>query len=190
MKKLFTWIVDKWLAGFITASIYFTAKIYYDLPFVEKQHFWDFQWLNSVINYPINLWIVFLICAFIILMFKFSKWLPLQKNSAHTSTTTHSTPHYLQYTSDAFGKNKSIWEWGYVFDENRNTYIINDLRPICPKCSSMMVISPATLLYVATAECSRCRLEGRISTFPLKEKKEDVELEIIRLIKSNEYLQE
>jgi hypothetical protein len=32
-------LLDKWLAGFLTASFFFMAKVYYDLPTEEKEDF-------------------------------------------------------------------------------------------------------------------------------------------------------
>jgi len=50
MKKLINWLIDKWLAGFITASIFFLLKLYIDLPADSKDHFFKFEWFSELLK--------------------------------------------------------------------------------------------------------------------------------------------
>ena len=90
--KVFDWILDKWLAGFITASIFFLLKLYIDLPL--------------------------------------------------------------------------------------------DVKPVCNQCGTIMEMN--SLYPHNSAECHRCRLEGRQHYFQLFENFEYVTREIVRRIHNNE----
>jgi hypothetical protein len=186
MKKVFNWLIDKWLAGFITATIFFIAKVYYDLPENKTGNFWNFQWIKSVINYQIKFWIVFCIVVFLLLMFYVSRLRARQKKATNPVKELSSSDPLSRYTKDTFGVNKAKWAWRYEMGFDNKINII-DVVPICPTCNNEMYIDPR---FSATyAECSKCRLDGKLSTYPLLQNPIDVHVEIIRRIRSKEFLQ-
>ncbi len=188
MKTIFSWLIDKWLAGFITASIFFTAKIFYDLPPGVRGNFFKFNWFNSIINYPIKFWIVAIIVLAFFLMYRLSRWNDKQKLTTPRpqkvfKPTIH--PEIGAYTNDTFGPRKSRWTWGYKFDKNNNAWNIDKLVPICPTCGTKMELN-VFMEHFDFATCTKCRLEGKFHQHELREDPYDISQEIIRRIAEKE----
>jgi hypothetical protein len=73
MKKIFDWIIDKWLAGFITASIFFILKLYIDLPKESKDNFFGFNWLKEILQTQISFSTVLIIIVIVIVLTRIEK---------------------------------------------------------------------------------------------------------------------
>ncbi len=152
MKKLFAWMIDKWLAGFLTATIFFLLKLYLDLPEESKQNFFSFVWIGDLLQTPISLSKVLIIFIIIIVLTRieraFVKAKFQRQDDAYLKTPES---HFENYKRDVFGVNGTTWTWKY----NWNIY--------------------------------RCRLENRHYHFTLSERMDDVEKEIVRRIKNDEF---
>ena len=186
MKKTLNWFLDKWLAGFITASIFFFAKIYYDLPPDQKRNFFHFQWVSYLVNFRIELWKVFLIVLFLLFMFKVSRGRNRQiRRNNPTNRKLLSSP-FISYKTDQFGIDNAKWTWNYDYNESSEQINIINLAPLCPICDTPMLVDDS---YgpISSGSCSKCRLEGRNSNFAVRQNQYDVQQEIIRRITSEEY---
>tara|TARA_R110002049_G_C9175452_1_gene562566 strand:- start:8145 stop:8705 length:561 start_codon:yes stop_codon:yes gene_type:complete len=185
MKKLLNWIIDKWLAGFITGFIFFVIKIYYDLPDERKFNFFNFDWFVGIINYKISFWVVILIITGILVITRFERYLYHKFNINKVSENRIPLNSFSHYTSDVFGVNKNKWNWNYNWNSLIQQFEIEDLNPVCKVCSAQMKYSNSDYGHYS-ATCPKCRLEGRESYFPIAENIADVESEIIRKIKDKE----
>lgn len=67
LTKLGNWLIDKILPGLIVGSILLVAKVYVDLPEAEKENFFNFQWITSLMDYPVKFKFVILSLAVLIL---------------------------------------------------------------------------------------------------------------------------
>lgn len=186
MKKILNWIIDKWLGGFITATIFFLIKIYIDLPKERKINFFNFDWFIEIINYNISLWIVFIIITAIVIINRFEKK-NLRKKLTAIDSPENNIPlnTFGHFTSDIFGVNQNKWTWNYKWNSLKQHFEIFDLKPICKICNSEMEYSHSDYSH-NYASCSKCRLEGRAYFFPIAENIIDVEKEIIRKIRNKE----
>jgi hypothetical protein len=188
MKNFFSWLIDKWLAGFITASIFFTAKIFYDLPPEVKSNFFKFTWFNSIINYPIKFWIVAVVVLVFFLMNRLSRWNDKQKlNTPKPKKAFKPTihPEIGAYTSDTFGPSRSRWTWEYKFYQHNNGWDIDKLVPVCPTCGTKMELNEFMGRF-DFATCTKCRLERKFNQHQLRENPYDIRQEIIRRITEKE----
>lgn len=183
MKKIIDWIIDKWLAGFLTALFFFMLKLYIELPPEKKSNFFNFRWFNAIINTEIKLWQAIIAFTFILLMFFVSKkWRNMKGNSSLKSTIKPNIA--SSYRVDSFGTDNSKWTWNYEWENYEKKYIVIDVVPLCPVCNTKMEIDS----YVRTrATCAKCRLEGRHSSFIIKQDDGDVAKEIIRRLNSGEW---
>lgn len=186
MKKLLNWFIDKWLAGFTTATIFFISKIYYDLPKDKKANFFHFEWVTSIINYPIKLWKVFLIILFLLLMFVVSRWRIKQKQMYRPKQKKLPNDPAFSYTIDTFGVNNAKWTWTYDHRDYDNTILVKDVTPVCPVCDNKMEIDNM-FSSRNSATCSKCRLDGKNYYHQLRQNEYDVQQEIIRRLKSGEH---
>lgn len=184
MKQIFKWLIDKWLAGFITASIFFLLKLYIDLPESSKGNFLNFNRITTVLNTKIDLYKVLLVIFGIIVITRIEKANFKSKVTGVKEKTSKPPKNQFEnYTKDVFGVNDSTWIWQYEWNSYRQQYEIVQLSPICKQCGTAMEVH--SYLY-GTASCHRCKLEGRKYNFPLTEQTPDVEKEIIRRVKNNE----
>lgn len=187
MNKLFTWIIDKWLAGFISGLIFFILKIYIELPEESKIHFFKFNWLYEILNFNIPLYAVFIIILLLICATRFEKY-KYKSNSKIRKISDYRIPkaEFEGYRSDKFGINNNIWTWSYIWNANTKKFEITNLKPNCKICSIPMEVEKSR--YGDSANCHKCRLEGygNGGYVSLNENIKDVEKEIIRRIEYNE----
>lgn len=185
MKKIFDWIIDKWLAGFITASIFFTLKFYIELPPESKSNFFSFHWLTELLQTQITFSTVAIIIFVIIIFTRIEKALLKSKNKNPDYSFLKAPKNQFEtYRKDTFGVNKTTWNWNYEWRAYEQKFVIADLKPVCRQCGTPMEIN--TFYSSNSAECHKCRLEGRQYHFPLTEHISDIEKEIIRRIQNNE----
>lgn len=187
MKKLFDWIVDKWLAGFITASFFFILNlyIYIDLPEESKSNFFRFKWFKELMAYKLSLMTVIIIVLFVIILTKVDK--AIQKAKTKKSDNCFLTPpknNFEKYNTDTFGISKARWTWQYKWSANDQEFYITNLNPICNQCGTVMELSP--MFPHNSADCYRCKLEGRQYSFSVSENTFDIKKEINRRIQNNE----
>lgn len=184
MKKIYLWLIDKWLAGFITASFFFILKLYIELPEDSKSNFFNFGWLKEIFNMQIPLYFAILIVLFLIIITRIEK-LSLKRKFTPEKSNKSDIPynHYKNYKSDIFGIKKSKWSWDYKWLSHRQSFEINDLKPNCPVCDTTMDLDDYNYQY---ADCHKCRLDGKKYTFRINEDISDISKEIIRKIKNNE----
>ncbi|MDR0506575.1 MAG: hypothetical protein LBH32_07145 [Dysgonamonadaceae bacterium] len=100
MKKIFNWILDKWLAGFITAGIFFVLKLYIDLPAESKTNFFSFQWFVDLMTTNIPFWIILVIILLTVLKSQ-------SKKSNMYSFLDAPKNHFEKYNPDVFGVHKT-----------------------------------------------------------------------------------
>ena len=185
MKKIFKWLIDKWLAGFITASIFFILKFYIDLPANSKTHFFSFNWLSEIFELKISLLTFSIIVLIIILITRIEKWILKSKDKKEDYSFLKVPKNQFEnYKMDLFGIYKTNWTWNYEWRAYEQKFAITDLKPSCPNCGTPTEISR---FDSSSAECHKCRLEGRNYYFQLKENFYDIEKEIIRRITNNEF---
>jgi len=185
MRRIFNWMIDKWLAGFLTASFFFLVKIYVNLPAKSKENFLSFKWLSDLLETKISISIVIIIILVIIVLSRIEKahFKSRQKKRDFSFQKEPNNP-YAKYTRDTFGKSKTSWTWNYKWDRYKKVFLIINLKPVCKQCGTPMEIT--TFYSSNSAECHRCRLEGRNSFYQLTEFLEDIEKEIIRRIDNDE----
>lgn len=185
MKKIIDWLIDKWLAGFITGSIFFILKLYIDLPKESKENFFHFDWLKELMSTQISLLTVILIVLFVIVLTRIEKAIQKSKsNKKDYSYLKAPKNHFENYKSDVFGVDKNTWTWHYEWRAYEQKFVIAELKPKCKQCGTAMEIN--STYSVNSASCHKCRLEGRQNTFHIQEHISDVEKEIIRRIETNE----
>jgi hypothetical protein len=180
MKKIFDWIIDKWLAGFITPSIFFILKLYMDLPKESKDNFFGFHWLKEILQTQISFSTVLIIFVIVIVLTRIEKAI-LKSNYDFLKPPIN---HFEHYTKDIFGFSRTTWTWHYECRAHEQKFVIADLKPLCSVCDTPMEIK--TRYSSNSAECHKCSLERRPYSFSLNERIEDVEKEIIRKIQKNE----
>jgi hypothetical protein len=187
MKRLLNWIIDKWLAGFITASIFFLLKIYLELPTESTKHFFSFNWLTEILKFQISLYIVIVIIIALIIITRIEKSRATSKLKAKNLPLYPPKPNFPfeNYKADTFGYKKSKWTWNYKWNRIKAQFEINDLVPSCQRCDIPMDLQTSS--YGDTATCHKCRLEGHDGYFKVSENITDIEKEIIRRIDKNEY---
>lgn len=185
MKKIFNWLIDKWLAGFITASIFFILKLYIELPQESKDNFFGFNWLKEILQTNISFSTVLIIIVIIVVITRIDKALTKSKDKRSNYDFLKAPKnHFANYRKDTFGVNKTTWTWNYEWRAYEQKFEITDLKPLCGQCGTPMEIDT----YYASnfAECHKCRLEGQQYHFRLYEHIADIDKEIIRRIQNNE----
>ena len=184
MKKIFTWLIDKWLAGFVTASIAFVAKLYVDLPLESKSKFFNFEWFKQLMATQFSLSTVIIIVLLIIIFTRIEKAV-LKKNSIKSIHRPTSPPEnqFENYCKDIFGVNKTTWTWQYEWNSYSKRFAIDNLKPSCKICQTPMELDNYSFGY---ASCHKCRLEGKSYSSHIHEDISDVSKEIVRRIENRE----
>lgn len=175
------------LAGFLVGGFYFLAKILYELPKESKESFLKFNWLREWLNYSVSLYIVIIIVLILLIITRLEKSRLKVKLMPVNNKTFLNTPinDYENYNTDTFGVRKTRWKWSYKWDVLRDVFIIQNLKPCCNVCGSVMELQRSR--YSSdSAVCSKCRLDGKDGYKHVDENLEDVEKEIIRRIQNNE----
>lgn len=173
IKRLGTWLVDKWLPGFITASSLFILKLYLDLPPEQKGTFFNFKWVYYILNTKFEFWKIALL--FFVLFFIY--FLRRKLMSKNTKFKGEKIPKRVQeYTEDNFGSKKSIWTWEYGWN-NHGKYTPTNFRASCPKCTVPMI----PYRNMNKAICTKCRLDGKPYDYSIEDSV-DIEFEVIRRI--------
>ncbi len=177
IKKIFDWIIDKWLASLLTGTLFFFAKIYYELPATEKANFFDFSWLTSILTYKISVWQVGLLSVFFILVILFKKTKVIRMSPKTKEVFDQQTGE--DYREDVFGTDKAVWTWSNKWDSIRQMLNISDAVPKCPSCNhSMKIHNFARNMAV----CTNCKLENKQFEYSLKQlPSEVIEVVINRL---------
>lgn len=173
LQRLKTWLVDKWLPGFITAFSLFILKLYLDLPVEQKGTFFSFKWIYYILNTEFKLWkIVLLLLGLGVIYFIGKKITPKK-----TTVKREKIPKRIQeYTQDEFGSKKSLWMWEYGWNKY-GEYTPANFRALCPKC-----VVPMTPYYnMNKAVCTKCRLDGKPYDYSTEDRT-DIEHEVIRRI--------
>ncbi len=185
MKKVFNWLVDKWLAGFITTSMFFLLKLYIELPPESKSNFFRFNWFTDILKTRLSLSTVIIILTVVVIFTRIEKAL-LRSKYRNKESNQPRIPNnaFEHYRRDTFGANKTIWTWNYEWRSYEGKFIISDLKPVCKQCGTSMDID--TSYYLDSTDCYKCRLDGRYSYNKLTERISDVQKEIIRRIQNNE----
>jgi len=115
MKKIFDWIIDKWLAGFITASIFFILKLYIDLPKESKDNFFGFNWLKEILQTQIAFSTALIIIVTIIVVTRIEKAILKSKDKKSNYDFLKAPKnHFENYMKDTFGVSKTTWTWHYA----------------------------------------------------------------------------
>ena len=187
MKRILNWIIDKWLAGFITASIFFLLKIYLELPTESKKHFFSFNWLTEILKFQISLYITVVIIIALLIITRIEKSRATSKLEAKNLPLYPPKPNsaFENYKTDTFGFKKSKWTWNYKWNPIKGRFEIKDLVPSCQRCDIPMHLQISS--YGDNATCHKCRLDGYDTYFQVSENISDIETEIIRRVEKNEY---
>lgn len=187
MKKIFFWLIDKWLGGFLIGSSLLILKMYVELPEDSKSNFFNFEWFTGILNVRITLWAVFLIVICLLIITRIEKSILKSKfiSDVDDNLKIPKNPN-KNYTSDVFGVRDFKWTWYYSWESNHQFFQIVNVSPCCPVCYTPMRIHTGSFHSQDYASCHRCRLSGEHDSFELTENKNDIELEIIRRIENNE----
>ena len=185
LKKIFNWLIDKWLAGFMTATFFFLLKIYFDLPDYSKKDFFQFNWLKLILLTEIVLWKVILLICLVIIMFWTRNWWKKRKENSLSDYLSRPNDPVFNYRIDTFGVNNAKWTWDYDWEPNKKSIIVKDVLPLCPECNSKMEFD--FISSSKNAICVKCRLEGKEYYFNLRQFDSDVSKEIVRRLNSGEW---
>ena len=175
INKVLNWLLEKWLAGFVTASIFFMVNLYLNLPKETRKDFFSFNWFIDIMVTPIKFFYVVILIFLILIINK------AQKSFNKKKTIKKVLHDFQEYNKDKFGSKKTIWTWNYQWNLNKSFSIVN-LKPSCPICMASLNINSFN-----SADCSKCRLEGKPHKNIVNESISDVEDEIFRRINSGEY---
>ena len=125
LKRIGSWLLDKWLAGFLTGSFFFIGKIYYDLQPPQREHFFQFNWLKYLLQKPVSLWVVVLLVTFVIGMFLLTK--ALKKRSKVVT--------YIDYRSFS---EEGKYEWKTIFGSPDRRVITDETYGQCMKFTGVI----------------------------------------------------
>jgi hypothetical protein len=135
------------------------------------------DWLLSVLNFRIQLWIIIILFISFIIATRFL----IKANYTPMSESTNDyqpVPLFLNYKEDLFGVDKSKWRWDY--GQRHGKYAVENVRPICKICNGDLALDTYTH---QSGYCSRCNLEGNSADSFVNENINDVRVEIYRRIK-------
>lgn len=185
MKKVFNWLIDKWLAGFITGCIFFFAKLYVDLPDESKVNFFGFKWFREILQTQVSVCtLIFVVIALIALSRLDKYYYKLKSEKEKNIKPIVPVNSFEHYKKDRFGLDRSIWTWDYSWNKWDQFFMIINTRPSCPACGTPM--EGNTLDNPSILECHKCRLDGSNYQRKVNERSDDIEKEIIRRIQNNE----
>lgn len=184
MKKLFNWIIDKLLAGFILLCIGLVAKVYFDLPVESRTNFFSFSGVREILNIRISLWVVLIIVICLIIITRIEKYRLKSKFNSDEDDYLNVPKNFAEnYRGDVFGVSKTKWTWSYEWRSDHQKFLIVNLKPSCPTCDTPMRKDPDNPYLLNTASCHKCRLEGKKFSFEIQDNIRDIEDEIIRRAK-------
>lgn len=116
---------------------------------IKAAYYWTVDLLVSILTYNIQLWIVILIFTVIIVA------LGIYGN-ADSNKPKASQFNFLNYTID-----NNIagfkWTWTYEFSNEKNRYIISEVKAYCPNCDSPLRFKNDFLNE--HTECIRCKYQ-------------------------------
>lgn len=185
LKKIFNWLINKWLAGFMTATFFFMLKLYLDLPDEKKTDFFHFEWLKSILQTDMVLWKVIVLISFVIIMFWVRNWWRKRKENTLSDFLSRPNDPSFDYRVDIFGVDNAKWAWDYDWEPYKKLMIVKDVLPLCPVCNSKMETDSFYSLNSAT--CVKCRLDGKQYRYSLRQIDSDVKKEIIRRLNTGEW---
>jgi ribosomal protein L37AE/L43A len=183
MKKIGIWLIDKWLAGFITTAFFFILKLYLDLPAENKTTFFNFGWFSKILNTPFHLKYTILIIILLIVITRIERRIYKSQKSAESDIFEEPETDFLHFKSGYFGATLSKWTWDYKWRIYEQKYQIVDLQPSCKKCDIPMQLER---IPYGTATCHKCRLNGKNDFYQIRESPSDIEKEILRMIQCGE----
>lgn len=184
MKKIFNWIIDKWLAGFLTALFLFFIKLYAELPEEERSNFFDFNWLRSILSVEIKLWKILITIIIVLFAILIRRKIKSQEKDDFSYINKQPNDPRLHYRIDTFGVDNAKWTWDYNWDPFDEKIIVKDVLPICPSCGAKMDF----VSYIPNgAECAKCRLDGKKYDYRLRQYRNDVMKEILRRLNTGEW---
>ena len=180
LKAIGNWLLDKWLAGFITASLYFFLKLYVELPDSDKENFFDFQWAVGILTIEIKLWKYILTSICFIGLYALLR--RLRKSSySYVSKKPKGLDRIMkEYRSDKFGVDNRKWVWGYEWNDFEERVDIINLVPACVQCDSPLQFAPYG--DDSYAECPKCSLAKRPAIKIVNQSVRDVYVEILSRI--------
>jgi hypothetical protein len=159
--------------------------LYIDLPKESKDNFFGFNWLKEILQTQIAFSTALIIIVTIIVLTRIEKAILKSKDKKSNYDFLKAPKnHFENYTKDTFGVSKTTWTWHYEWRAYEQKFMIADLKPLCNQCGTPMEIN--TFYSSNSAECHKCRLEGRQYHSKLNEHIADIEKEIIRRIQNNE----
>lgn len=177
------WYNHNWVIGIGTAIVPFIVTLIID--FIKDYPLLDtfkkcINYIKSIIintlDFNIKLW--WLLIG-IFLIYLFNRWKKVIASKPNRIDDLAET-----YRVDVFGNNNAKWTWKY--ERNGLNLTVIDVQPLCPQCETPSDIETRWMAK-ASAHCSRCRLEGKFSTFELNQHMVDVSNEIVRRLRSNEW---
>lgn len=130
------------LFGIILTAIYDWVK---DKPIFSTV--WNFlKWIwFKILEFEIRLWQLILIVFVIYIIRKIIK----------TKSNNIENPKFLSYTTDNI--HFFNWKWSWGLNPRNDQWNITDIKPICPKCQTMMHYEYSTMYYKYIADCPRCK---------------------------------
>jgi ribosomal protein S27AE len=103
------------------------------------------KWLwNNIFEFSLTLWQIILGIILIVIIKNLFKKVNPENNTKNNSE-------WLNYLEDSFDGLKWKWSWK---NNGYNKYKIDDLKPICSKCGTSMIIHDN--IYSLSARCPRC----------------------------------
>lgn len=142
------------LAGSILTGIFITVLSSLLVDFFKDFPFWTsitkfFTWIYSnVFLIQVDLWVILIaLLCYRLLSILYRK---IKKSK---STSKRSEPRFLSYQQDYF--DDFLWRWDY----NKSiggSYIIEHIRPYCPKCNHRMSYGYKGAVFGFRADCPQC----------------------------------
>jgi hypothetical protein len=129
-----------------------------EIPFITPVlKFFSFIW-NSILNYPLPIWIflvVMFLIGFLLYFINIKKKTPIEDIQITVPPPVLEVPvllkpDYLKYTQDILKQWK--WNWKYKTTDYGKTYLIDDLRPVCSNCSMKAIDGGLHFLFT----CPNC----------------------------------
>lgn len=109
-----------------------------------------FDWSCEVLNIQIELKSIVISAIIILILGILIKF--LYRKFKTPSKVIIEPPEYNNFTSYIFKKWK--WSWNWKYNHNLERFVVNNLRPHCPKCNTKLLIRNFPL--ISDVRCSRC----------------------------------